>query len=537
MRKLLTLILCLLLALTLAVNVSAEEVEQATDITDTTQFSGSAYRTFKFLKDKKLDYYTSKSNSTLILDNEAGMGSLYLMFDYEYGEYTIKDTQNGRSITAGTYGFLHEFIDLEAGFGYCPTSVTLEFSKGGVQLGEVYVFSSGETPDFVQKWEPPLEKADILVMPTHGDDDHIFFAGLFPYYAGELDYDVQVAYLTDHRSLTNERIHEMINGLWATGVENYPVFAYKWDFLTAGYILENAYKTYADYGLSKDDLVGYAVELFRRFQPQVVVGHDVKGEYGHPMHRIYAEMIMGAAELSADPESYPESAEKYGTWDVPKIYLHLLKENPIVINYDIPLDHYDGLTAFEATRKYGFPCHVTQKYPINYWMTHMGYKNASTKASELTTYSPCKFGLYRSTIGEDVAKNDFMENIVSYAEQERIEQERLEQERLEKERLEKERLERVRQELDQIQQDRLEKLEKERLERLEQEQLEQERLEQERLAQERLEQEIAETRKKNRITVLCMIAVLLAAWNLTSKLTKRHLEKEKQRNRLSSKKN
>ena len=44
-------------------------------------------------------------------------------------------------------------------------------------------------------------------------------------------------------------------------------------------------------------------------------------------------------------------------------------------------------------------------------------------------------------MGEDVLKNDFIENIVTYAEQERLEQERLEQERLEQERLEQERLE------------------------------------------------------------------------------------------------
>ncbi len=64
-----------------------------------------------------------------------------------------------------------------------------------------------------------------------------------------------------------------------------------------------------------------------------------------------------------------------------------------------------------------------------------------TKASEITEYPPHKFGLFRSTVGPDVAKNDFMENVISYGEQERLEVERLEQERLEAERLEQERLE------------------------------------------------------------------------------------------------
>ena len=63
-----------------------------------------------------------------------------------------------------------------------------------------------------------------------------------------------------------------------------------------------------------------------------------------------------------------------------------------------------------------------------------------TKATQITTYSPCKFGLYRSLVGADVQKNDFLENITTYAQQEQQEQERLEQERLEQERLEQERL-------------------------------------------------------------------------------------------------
>ena len=46
---------------------------------------------------------------------------------------------------------------------------------------------------------------------------------------------------------------------------------------------------------------------------------------------------------------------------------------------------------------------------------------------------------------------------------------------------------------------------------------------------------IAEAKKKNRITIVCMAAVLLAAWNLASRLTKKHLEKQKNKKRLNSK--
>ncbi len=499
MRKVLILILCMILAVFLAVGVSADDPVQAADISAETVFSGSGYGSFGFLTDKNnSSYRNSNGDVSLVLKNSTGIGSLYLMFDLEYGEYTITDNDSGKSITAGTYGFLHEFVDLAAAFGSAPTSVTLAFSNGVVRLSEIYVFSTGEVPAFVQKWEPPLDgKADILMMPTHGDDDQLYFAGLLPYYAGELDCAVQVVYLTDHRDVTNVRTHEMINGLWATGVENYPVFGYTLDFRIDD--MAASYKVYAQRGISREDLIGFAVEQFRRFKPQVVVGHDVNGEYGHGMHMIYADIVMAAVEISNDPESYPELAQKYGLWDVPKTYLHLLKDNPIEINYDIPLEHYDGLTAFQVTQKYGFPCHVSQQgWAFKEWLN--GPNGEITKATQIKKYNPCQFGLYRSTIGEDVLKNDFMENITTYKEQDRLEQERLEQERLEQERLEQERLEQER-----LEQERLEQ------ERLEQARLEQERLEQERLEKERLEQErqLAEARKKQQIITVCLAGILV----------------------------
>jgi len=521
MRKALILFVCLVLALSVALCANAAEPAQAADISDETDFSGTGYNSFGFLTDKDdLSYRKSGGDTSIVLKNPEGMGSMYLMFDYEYGEYTIRDNNNNKAITAGTYSFLHEFIDLEAGFGYTPTSVTIEFANGAVQLSEIYVFSTGQTPDFVQKWEPPLDgKADLLMMPTHGDDDQLYFAGLLPYYAGELDCAVQVAYLTDHRCYTNLRIHEMLNGLWVTGVENYPIFGFRLDFRIDD--LQRSYQVYANNGISKADLVGFAVEQFRRFKPQVVVGHDINGEYGHGMHLIYADIIMDAVEISNDPDSYPELAEKYGVWDVPKTYLHLLQDNPIEIDYDIPLESFGGLTAFQVTQKYGFPCHVTQQKYRNFWIWLNGSNGEITKATQIEKYNPSKFGLYRSIIGEDIQKNDFLENIVTYEEQERLEQERLEQERLEQERLEQERLEQERLEQERLEQERLEQ------ERLEQERLERERLEQERLEREEQERLIAEARKKQQITILCLAIMCLAVFTPTIIFVKKHHNKKR----------
>ena len=493
------------------VPAASAETGTAEDITKSTAFSGTGYSSFGFLSDGDIKKYNaSNGNAEITLTNAKGFSGLYLLFDLEYGEYTITDNVSGKKITAGTHSFLHEYVALES----TTTSVTLKFQNGSVRLSELYVFTDGVLPDHVQKWDAPLDnKADIVLFATHGDDDQLFFAGLLPYYAAEIKCGMQVVYMTDHRNLTKARTHEMLNGLWSVGVTAYPVFGKFADFRIDD--LEGTYSYYEDLGTSREELQGFVVEQIRRFKPQVAVGHDLEGEYGHGMHMVYADLLVKALDITNDANQFPESAKKYGTWDIPKTYLHLYAKNPIELDYDTPLEAFNGMTAFEVTQKLGYPCHDSQQYT---WFTKwINWVNMSvggtpiTKATQIKDHNPCKFGLYRSTVGNDVLKNDFLENIVTYAEQERLEQERLEQERLEQERLEQERLE----------QERLEQ------ERLEQERLEQERLEQERLEQERLEQE---QKKARELAVTIGILILLVA-ALIAVLTIAHAQKVRRRRR------
>lgn len=426
LQKILALVLALCLALPAYGIFATDEAVQAEDITASTTISGTGYDSFSFLKNGNIDTYrTSSGNASIKLENSKGIASLYLYFDLEYGEYTITDNTTGSTVTAGQYGILHEFVDLQALFGTAPTSVTLNFDRGKVRLSEIYSFTAGETPDFVQKWQAPLDSgADIVLFSTHSDDDQLFFAGLIPLYAGEKKCRVQVVLLTDHRKgpyATNGRTHEVLNGLWATGLTAYPVFG---DFVD--YLLEDLnamYRYYESIGTSKEEMQSFVVEQIRRFKPQVAIGHDLKGEYKHGMHMVYADLLVNALDMTADATIFPKSADKYGTWDVPKTYLHLYEENKIVIDYDTPLESFDGLTAFEASQKLGYPCHKSQQWTwFTRWLNGSG-GNKITKVTQIATYNPAHFGLYRSTVGEDVEKNDFLENIVTYAEQERLDQE------------------------------------------------------------------------------------------------------------------
>ena len=407
MKKLKWLLILLLMMVCCAPEARAVEAEDLSHKSIVTAHSGfsSPSRLFDGIF---LNPLSIKSGGSMTLSHEGGIGSLYILFDLEPGIYTVISDSTGESHTFGHNGYLHEFLDLEAAFGEAPVSVTVCFDNGPASINELYVYAPGDVPDSVQKWAPPVEgEADLVLFSTHGDDEQLFFAGLLPYYAGEMGYNVQVVYLTDHRNMTNQRVPEMLNGLWAVGLRNYPVLGTFGDYQSES--LAEAEKRYRDKGIGQEDVLRFVVENIRRFRPKVAVGHDLNGEYGHGMHMLYADALCKAVEISGKPEVFPELAEKYGVWDVPKTYLHLYPQNQVRLDWDIPLDSFQGMTAFEVTKELGFPCHVTQQRYYGWYFSGM------EKASDIPQYSPCEYGLYRSTVGADRNKDDLFEHMSTHA--------------------------------------------------------------------------------------------------------------------------
>ncbi len=348
------------------------------------------------------------AGASLSLEHSGGIGAAYLIFDYEYGTFTVTDPVLGESREFGTNGLYHEFADIEGAFGYAPQIIEITFDSGAAQLNELFLFSPGTVPSWVQRWELPKEgETDLVLFSTHGDDEQLFFAGLLPYYAKEKGYQCQVVYLTDHRNKNTHRVHEMLNGLWAVGVDTYPILGnYPDQFCESK---RDAYGYMAMEGITEEELVGFVVDNLRRFKPLVAVGHDLGGEYGHGQHMLYADMLIKAIEISDDPQQYPQSAQQYGTWDVPKTYLHLYTKNTIRMDWDQPLESFDGMTAFLVSKDLGFAAHVSQQENFGWFI-----KGQET-AEEINYCSPCRYGLYRSTVGLDVEKTDLFENLTTYA--------------------------------------------------------------------------------------------------------------------------
>lgn len=345
-------------------------------------------------------YFSTKSfgaGTTLQVTAESPIESLYVVWEDYPGSWTLE--ASGTSVPCGQGGYLHEFVEVPSSARASQVSLVLD---GGASVADVYAFSAGELPGFVQRWEPSYDKADVLFISTHADDEVLFLGGLIPWSVERGDVRVQVAYFCDFFLTETYRNHEILNGLWTMGVTHYPQLGQFVDVYSES--LEQASEQY-DY----DDSLAYTVRTIRRFKPQVLVGQDViGGEYGHGAHKWCTKMMAEAIDVTGNASEYPESASEYGTWDVPKTYFHLYPEGPIEVSARTPLASFGGQTGLEVLKS-AYEQHQSQQQ----WWFYVsdGYDDAGNPTDY--QYSCTKFGLYRSLVGQDTG-NDIFENVVPY---------------------------------------------------------------------------------------------------------------------------
>lgn len=352
-------------------------------------------------------FITINKNELIKIQSDKEIHGIYIIYERKNSEGIIKNSN--RSASIGTNGFLHEYLDIEKLIG-TTNELTIEYNEN-VKIAEIYILDEGELPEFVEIWNLPYEEADLLLFSTHSDDEQLFFAGLLPTYVAK-GKKVQVIYFTNHYDNT-KRLHEQLHGLYTVGVTAYPIVGDIPDAYSTS--LEGALKNLKNVGITEEDALEFEVEMLRRFKPLVVVGHDEAGEYSHGQHILNTYILKHAIEKAGDSTYHETSFFKYGVWDTPKTYLHLYKENPIIMDYDSPLDYFNGRTAYEVSKE-GYKKHISQAYTwFTAWLN--GKNNEYTKATQIKKYSPLEFGLFRSLVGEDILKNDMFENIVDRKEE------------------------------------------------------------------------------------------------------------------------
>lgn len=382
-----------LLALSLSVAFAAE----ANDITEDCKFKVcSSGRKYTLMTDKKYtSYWESNKIKTPWIAITAPEGKpiagLYVCFGNMPESWEIQTSDDGKdwfTAVPGDTRFLHAYVALPQPAQHVRLAVTSE-KKTALRINDLFVLSEGDLPDWVQVWQPTEEKADILFLSTHPDDDLIFFGGAIPTYAVEQQRKVVVAYFT--RSNTT-RSSELLNGLWHMGVRTYPVIGNFKDSYAKN--LKAAYKSAGGKGKVNEWIVG----LYRQYKPEVVVTQDTNGEYGHKQHMMIADAAQNCIALAANEDEFTASTIAYGTWQVKKLYLHLYPENQITFDWTVPLKSMNGATGIELAEE-AYTLHKTQA------SSGMSVTETGTK------YDNRVFGLAFTTVGEDVRKDDFLENI------------------------------------------------------------------------------------------------------------------------------
>lgn len=373
----------------------------ADDITNTSKILINNGVSSNKLTDKNENsYITIKKADEITISNEENIYGLYII--YELSSKPGHITIDNKNITIGENGFLHDYINLE---NTPSKTLNIQYNED-VKIGEIYILSKGDLPEYVEVWKQPLDSnTDLLLLSTHSDDEQLFFLGLLPTYVAR-GANVQVAYFTNHFD-NPKRLHEQLHGLYTVGIRNYPIIGIVPDAYSES--LNGAINNINKSNLTIDDVTNFQVEMIRRFKPSVIVGHDELGEYSHGQHILNTHVLKIALEKTNDKTYHQESYEKYGLWDTPKTYLHLYKENKMIMDYDTPLDYFNGLTAYEVSKK-GYSKHNSQQWT---WFTKWinGSNNEYTKSTDINKYSPNEFGLYKTLVGEDTLKNDMFENL------------------------------------------------------------------------------------------------------------------------------
>ncbi len=373
--------------------VSAEEAV-AEDLTAESSFiPGSVKKDFHFCTDGKYTTrWQSYGGTGASLEVKAPEGKTFSgiwiqWYDHPHAvvaQIRKEEEWTDYSRSAGEY--LSDFLKLPGG----TEAFRIVNPKGKttpMSMAQVHVYGPGVLPRNVQVWDPPCEKADLMLLAAHPDDEVLWFGGLLPTYAGERKKAVQVCMMVP--TLPCRRL-ELLDSIWTCGVHHYPVTGYLRDSYSES--LKRQYQMWDRNSVGK-----LVTGWVRRFKPDVLVTHDINGEYGHGEHRACADTVIRALDDANDKRKYPESLKEYGVWNVPKCYLHLYGENTVDMDWQAPLAAFGGRTGFEVSQD-AFRCHVSQQ----------------TTDYHVEDDGPCDcslFGLYRSLVGPDTGKRDFFENL------------------------------------------------------------------------------------------------------------------------------
>ena len=302
-------LLFVLLTVTASAGISEQPEAEAyaEDITAGCTYGGNSKETqkntFQLMTDGDVSTYFAlgEKGGFLTIDSAEPIFGVSVMLydrfnkDYSY-DLQIEGT-DGEWKTIGQSKYLSNWHPLEQPANRIRIRTT---SRERLRIAELQLFSAGKKPEEVQDWQD-LDKADIMLLACHPDDEVLWFAGLMPVYA-DRGYKVQLAMMTPEYE---ERQLELLQSAWHCGMRYYPYFIGLHD--------KNGHKNLArQYTMwkGKTRVHRLVTECFRRFRPEVVVTHGEDGEYGHSAHKATADSAKTCIKYAANSRK----RSPLGTW-------------------------------------------------------------------------------------------------------------------------------------------------------------------------------------------------------------------------------
>ena len=398
MKKFLLLMGMMMLLSLAAIDVCAEE---AADITQACVIDVSVYKRNMdgMLDDDNLTKWETGNNGGYVeVKTPAGVSSqgVYLQWgNYPTDFWLQVPSQDGKSWVNAQKITETYFVQWIA-FDMPLTHFRLCTMNGEDKLSfiRMQVMGEGVLPEWVQAWQPFEGKADLMVLVAHPDDELLFMGGVIPYYNTVQGKKVIVVYIA---SMPAHRKVELLTGLWHCGVRMYP------EMPTPKFRDKNTMDRKECLNLWEEKvLLDHVTGLIRKYQPEVIVTHDINGEYGHGAHKACNWAVRQCVQRAANPNTDVQSFRTYGAWQVKKVYFHLYdgKKNLGQIRFDWqkPEEAFGGKNMLTVAAE-AFQMHQSQSRATIYAVRDEG------------PYDCSAFGLYYSTVGNDAGMNDLFEHI------------------------------------------------------------------------------------------------------------------------------
>lgn len=371
----------------------------ASDITKKCSFIPSSNPlAYKLAYDGKYSTLWTAAESTPFIDftvpAKYSFGGMYFVWNKPPERWELfrinSDNSQESALKGGTDGYLTDYQYIPQGFQGSKRFrlVMTPDTSGTVEIAELSIWTVGRAPYYAPQWQPEPARFDGLVFSCHPDDECLYLSPPVPTYIDQ-GKTFKTVYMTYGSSPDSVRRFEGQESVWSLGERSEPVMRYAVDVKTVT-------KEEAMFYWPLDETVAFMVQQIRRFKPGIIITHDVNGEYWHGAHRLTSYAAQLAFAAAGDPNQYPDSAGKYGTWNAGKLYIHLYNKNVIKFSLTKKLKDYGNQTVLQVIKK-AYSRHRSQ----------LPGRRLPTSGA----YDMRKFGLFYTNVGNDSTHKDMFENV------------------------------------------------------------------------------------------------------------------------------